>query len=364
MTLSKFITNYFPKINLDIYNEYQYQRIPQISQQLSFNELISWPPNIFLILYSIIEYTDKYRVLVSPQEHLSWGVDKNNICDELVKSWTEYMDTQILNNKSLGHSNILKSYLDNVFNQRNFKKCIYDLMNENVFCESVFILIIAIDKLFSKNPINNSNTIISDFLIKRNIFNILNNKEEQKKEEQVTKPIPINLADNNPKYGIVTRKYNTPQSGLTLNNLTQNLTFIKPSVKYTHNIIKVNKNRHTKKNYNILVIPWPFEVKDEYFSPSQTKHIHMDSYFGFFDYLPKNRFDIKYFLSFILSAIRRVGTIDLIVFPECALSESQFNDFTQKLFDIFGQNAPSLLSGVYGKEKKYWEESSTIRFYR
>lgn len=201
MTLSKFVTNYFPKINLDIYNEYQYQKIPQISQQLSFNELISWPPNIFLILYSIIEYTDKYRVLVSPQEHLSWGVDKNNICDELVKSWTEYMDTQILNNKSLGHSNILKGYLDNVFNQRNFKKCIYELMNENIFCESVFILIIAIDKLFSKNSINNSNKIISDFLIKRNIINILNNKEEQ-----VTKPIPINLADNNPKYGIVTKK--------------------------------------------------------------------------------------------------------------------------------------------------------------
>jgi hypothetical protein len=358
MILNKFITNYFPEINLDTYNEYQYKRIFQSSQYTSFNELISWPPNTFLILYSIIEYTDKYRILVSPQEHLSWGINKNHICDGLAKDWTKYLDTQILNSEPLEYNNTLKSLLDNVFNQENFKKCIYELMNDNVFCESVFILIIAIDKLFSKNSINNSNAIISSFLIKRNVLNILNNKKEQ----QVTKSIPINLADNNPKYGIVARKYNTPQSGLTLNNLTQNLTFIKPSVKYTHNINKVNKNRYTKDNYNILVIPWPFEVNDGYFSPSENKHIHMDDYFGFFDYSPKNRFDMKYFLSFILSAIRRVRVIDLIVFPECALSEIQFNELKKKLFEIFGQNAPSLLSGVYSKEKNIGKNQALLGF--
>lgn len=73
-------------------------------------------------------------------------------------------------------------------------------------------------------------------------------------------------------------------------------------------------------------------------------------------------FKANQFLSFILSAIRRVGVIDLIVFPECSLSEQQFNSFTRILYNIFGKNAPSLLSGVFGKKESFGINSAVLAF--
>lgn len=359
MTLNKFITNFFPNVDLGSYTEYQHEKKFQSPSYNSFNQLLSWPPNIFLILHSIIEYTDKYRILVSPQDHLSWENDKNDTCETLVKFWINNLNNLLLNKDFfITLNNPLKNHLDRVFNKLNFEKCIYDLMNDNTFCSSVFILTISIDKLFSKKLKNNSYLIINDLLIKRKISYNIKNRLEKKNIESTL----INLADNDSKYGIITRKYNTPQSGLTLNNLTQNLTFIKPTVRYTHNINKFDKNKHIEKNYNILVIPWPFEVKDEYFSPSHTKNNHMNDYFDFFDYNPKDNFNIRDFLSFILSAVKRVGVIDLIVFPECSLSENQFNSFKQKLYEIFNKNAPAILSGVYGKDAEHGKNSAVLGF--
>lgn len=359
MTLDKFITNFFPDIELESYIEYQHEKYFQSPTYKSFNQILSWPPNVFLILHSIIEYTDKYRVLVSPQDHLSWGKDNNDACENIVDLWVNQLGNLLLNESFfINPDNPLKSYLDRIFNKLNFKQCIYELMNDNTFCSSVFTLAISIDRLFSRKSKKNSCSIIDDLLIKRKISYSIGNRS---KNSDIDSPL-INLADNNPKYGIITRKYNTPQSGLTLNNLTQNLTFIKPTVRYTHNINKFDKNKHIEKNYNILVIPWPFEVKDEYFSPSHTKNNHMNDYFDFFDYAPKDNFDMRDFLSFILSAVKRVGVIDLIVFPECSLSDIQFNSLKQKLYEIFNKNAPAILSGVYGKNEQHGKNSAVLGF--
>ncbi|HEM6614370.1 TPA: hypothetical protein ACPZAA_001079 [Yersinia enterocolitica] len=346
MNLIRFIKNFFPNVDIDEHNEYNYERSFTTPDNQSFNQILSWPPNIFLILYSAIEYTDKYRLLVSPQDHITWTEVNNKNCDGLVNSWKSYLDFVIANKGTFTDANfLLKKHLDNVFNQRNFDKCIYELMNESIFCESVFSLIISIDKLFCKKSGKNINIEVSGSMMARDI----NYKLYAMKNPTYGTSF-INLADNDPKFGVVAWKYNTPQSGLTLNNLTQNLTYIKPAVKYTHNINKVDKIKHAKKNYNILVIPWPFVVKDEYFKPSTNVNKNMDDYFDFFDYHPTDDFELNYFLSFILSALKRVGFIDLIVFPECALSEYQFSSFTKKLHEIFNKNAPSLLSGVYGKD--------------
>lgn len=358
MKLIRFINNLFPDINTDEYNNYNYERSFTSPENKSLNQLISWPPNVFIILYSIVEYTDKYRLLVSPQDHIQWKDSHNKICDELVRSWVSYLDYVIAKKGTFTDVGfLLQKYLDNVFNAVNFNRCIYELMNENVFCESVFSLIISIDKLFCKKSGRNIHTEVYGSMVVRDF-----NYRIYAMENPTYDTSFINLADNDPKFGVVAWKYNTPQSGLTLNNLTQNLTYIKPAVKYTHNINKVDKVRHAKKSYNILVIPWPFNIKDEYFTPSTIVNRNMDDYFDFFDYHPTDDFDIKYLLSFVLSALKRVGFIDLIVFPECALSKIQFNLFTKKLHEIFNKNAPSLLSGVYGKDGENGSNAAVLGF--
>lgn len=353
MILGRFITNLFPKVSIRGYTSFKFEVGFSTPYIKNFNELLSWPPNIFIILYSIIEYTDKYRILVSPQGHFRWGDSHIAECNNMVSSWKSYLSSQITPNQEIIDVNsILKSNLDVVFSKKNFNVCIYDLMNRQDFCESIFKLTIAIDKLFGKSESGITHHEVEDSLLIRDIFR-LGSPEKMNQ----------NIADNEAKTGVIARKYNIPQSGLTINNLAQNLTFIKPAVKYFKHTNKVIKNKHSKNHYNVLVIPWPFEVRDDDFSPANNVLTdNMDDFFDFFDYQPQDIFKPSHFLSFILSAIRRVGVLDLIVFPECSLSERQFDRFKRILYDIFGKNAPSLLSGVYGKNESFGKNSAVLAF--
>lgn len=74
----------------------------------------------------------------------------------------------------------------------------------------------------------------------------------------------------------------------------------------------------------------------------------MDGYFGAFDYSPDDKYEPSTFLQAILATLHRCGTIDLIVFPECALSDKTFDKYMNLLHDLFDGNAPSILSGIFG----------------
>lgn len=360
MNLSHFILNFFPNPKVLEYSEFEYEKKLSTPFPDSFNKILSWPPNVYLILYSIIEYTDKYRLLVSPQPHFIWDSSSQEKVDKITNSWVDYIRFQQDSSGQLTDEGfILKKSMDNVFHKDNFDKCIYMLMDDKGFCESVFLLLIAIDKLFKQIDHVITENSLRSAVITRNIKLRLNKSKcsDENLDEQ-------NYADNKAMNGLVVLKYNVPQSGLTINNLTQNLTFIKPSVRYRVVENKFEKTKHDKKNYNILVIPYPFEVKEEYFKPSKSSinKIGMDDYFGFFDYEPKDTLKPAQFLSLLLSSLQRVGKIDLIVLPECALSENQFIHFKELLFSIFREDAPSLLSGVYGKIHDVGTNSAMLAF--
>ncbi|MHA6672320.1 hypothetical protein ACXX29_009975 [Enterobacter mori] len=358
MTFSSFISNFFPSYDLHSHTELCFQDKLTTPFNNSLNEMLLWPPNIFIILNSIIDYTDKYRLLVSPQSHFCWNKQKKAEVSATSDAWVEYLGYQQKLNKTYNGYKI-KKYIDVIFNINNFDKNIYDLMNKPDFCEAVFIMLVSIDKIFSK--VNSG-----DFIDAVNMA-IITRQSIILARKKLSPTLTIdkeNFADNDPMNGIVAQKFNTPQSGLTLNNLTQNLSFIKPSVKYRSVSNRKPGTTDSKSNYNILIIPWPFEIKDEYFTPSNFNNLNydMDEYFDFFDYAPAERFNPIHFLSFILSALRRTGNIDLIVFPECSLSRKQFESFANLLYNIFKENSPSLLSGVYGKIDNIGENYALLAF--
>lgn len=358
MIFSSFIYNFFPNFNLHDHTEFSFEDKLITPFNKNLNEVLLWPPNIFIILNSIIDYTDKYRLLVSPQSHFCWDKQKKGEASDIAIAWIEYLGYQQKLN-STHDGNKIKHYMDVIFNVRNFSENIYDLMNNHDFCKAVFIMLVSIDKIFSKVNGGDFNDTVNIAVITRQSI-ILARKKFQK-ALTVDKE---NFADNDPMNGIVAQKFNTPQSGLTLNNLTQNLSFIKPSVKYRSVSTRKPGTTDSKSSYNILIIPWPFEIKDEYFTPASFDNLNydMDDYFDFFDYTPTERFNPIHFLSFILSALRRTGSIDLIVFPECSLSIKQFETFSNLLYGIFKDNAPSLLSGVYGKIDNVGENYALLAF--
>lgn len=87
-------------------------------------------------------------------------------------------------------------------------------MNHESFCESVFLLLISIDSFFKKSNTGELNVNIKAALIRRHIRKIKSFRLYNKQNINSS-----NLADNHDMEGLVTQKFNTPQSGLTMNNL-------------------------------------------------------------------------------------------------------------------------------------------------
>ncbi|EOB6645147.1 hypothetical protein ACHELO_003169 [Vibrio fluvialis] len=347
MKLCQLINQFFPDcdLNSNISTSDPLDDLPWLRDRVySFDELISWPPNIFLITYTIFSYTDKYRLLVSSQSHFNWDrssyKDVFGVCEQL-KQWVAkqvFPNPTAISNTSTNFS--LSSCLDEIFKKSNLGRCIYDLMNEPKFSKSVAIITAAIDQMFSRVNLceYDSRDAIQLGLLAKDMTRI---------DRDV-----VNLSCNLPKLGYVTYKTSVPQSGLTINNLTQNLTFVDPTVQLQ--VIKntTKKKQYNKKSYNVLFLPWPTEIEDSAFKPSpDLPNQVMDGYFGFFEYAPTKTPKLNSFLGSVVSAIRRAGSIDLIVLPECAVSERTYSQFKNELLKLFGIHAPTLLAGVFGERQ-------------
>ena len=352
MKFSNFILNIFPEVKTRNHRNFNALIKWDEIDRASLNSIQSWPPNIFMILYSIIEYTDKYRLLVSPQEHFEWNYKNRAYLLQVVESLESYIDYQY---GDLTHPNslLIEKEINCIFNKKNINESIYVLMNDKSFCNSVFIVLISIDVAFKKKS-GDFRASIERVLVKRKLRRRVNHDIKINSLEN-------NLADNHAMEGIVAEKYNTPQSGLTINNLTQNLTCIKPAVKF-HQILNKLSPSSNSDNYNVLFIPWPFVVNDDFFSEATSKNHDMDSYFGFFDYKPKSKMHPKEFLAYVNLAMKRVGNIDLIVFPESALSMDNFDRLKKALYEEFNKNSPSILSGIHDTKDGIGENYALLAF--
>lgn len=352
MKLNNFLENYFPGVStlapvaINFYDE------PTVFHQtVDLNKIISWPPNIFLILYSILEYTDKYRLIVSPQEHFSWKKEDLNTVNQLATQWLGLLKHQInfLDDRLPFHAGELKKYISVVFNHENFNISVYELLDRREFAHALFVLFISVDEAFETLNLCDETdfNIINRHILIRKLF--MNEYE--------------NLSDNHGQFGFVTLKSNVPQSGLTINNLTQHLTVIKPSVKPKVVTNTIERNIYNKKSYNVLILPWPMEISHEAFlAKEMNNNLEMDEYFGFFEYKPGQDLKPQDFISVLISAIKRVRHIDLIILPECSLTVKAFERFQNILFECFGEKAPSLLAGVYGDDNAYIKNSAKLAF--
>lgn len=352
MEFIQHIKNFFPSTvaskstNFDNY-ELNYSSDDSLKNLI---ETLGWPPNIFLILYTLLDYTDKYRLLVAPQEHFTWDTRLKEETKEVEKEWNQFLE-----NEKLPVNSRLKTHLQNVFKNINYKECVYDLFNQDVFCKSAFILVLSIDHTFRAKNIrqNKLNTITpAEMACNMRSFMQMINSDDHTALESENNGKDTNLADNNTKLGFVAYKSLVPQSGLTINNLCQNLTYLKPSVApeivYSFN----EKNGFDADCYNVLFIPWPYDINDESFKRAEIKPVGTDDYFDFFTYEPEEPILselIKIVRAAIISALQRAGSVDLIVFPECALSLKTFNKLKVSIFKHFEKDSPSILSGIYGK---------------
>lgn len=146
-------------------------------------------------------------------------------------------------------------------------------------------------------------------------------------------------------------KLRTPQTGMTIRSLSHNLGIDRSEVKVnwqTSTMLLPGERAH---ELNLLVIPWPYQVRAEDFRASQITDMVVDPRaFGFFEYEPAQGFDpAKNLLGVISQAERQVGSISAVILPESAINEQEVDAAEAALGDRVG----FFLAGVRGDRRNY-----------
>ncbi len=146
-------------------------------------------------------------------------------------------------------------------------------------------------------------------------------------------------------------KLRTPQTGLTIRSLSHNLAVARSEVKVkwqTSTMLLPGERAH---ELNLLIIPWPYQVRAEDFRASARREGVIDPRaFGFFEYEPEQQFDPQQNLLRLLDAAEaQVGQLSAVILPESALSEAEADAAEQAL----GERVGFLLAGVRGPRRNY-----------
>lgn len=129
-------------------------------------------------------------------------------------------------------------------------------------------------------------------------------------------------------------KLRTPQVGCTIRSLSHNLSLLPARgfvralwTSQSQNYLGIKKFR--KKPFNLVIVPYPYDIRARQFK--QISRVDDDQKFGSFKFEPDNsNYDAISELRKIINYAReRVGTVHGIVYPELALSSSQFQEIFQ-----------------------------------
>ena len=125
-------------------------------------------------------------------------------------------------------------------------------------------------------------------------------------------------------------KMHTPQSGLTIRSLSHHLGYC-PGSDMRPNWWNLASSRRSH-SFNLLIIPWPSDVEPSQFSASKKKGLSDEvkpGGYGLFTFHLKRGPSVDFVQSLLSEAEERVGHVDGIVFPELAMTETEFNAITK-----------------------------------
>lgn len=150
-------------------------------------------------------------------------------------------------------------------------------------------------------------------------------------------------------------KQHTPKFGLNLRNLTHHLAYCEnPEVGVKWNINPVLERETV--SFNVLLVPWPFEVRPSDIRAAE--HTSSSSGVGYFDYAPGLKSNpVKDITALVNLAESRGQRVDLVVMPECAVSESEWKSLSTALLN----RKISLLSGVSGRSGNATRATNSVR---
>ncbi|HEY4358474.1 MAG TPA: hypothetical protein VGN16_22190 [Acidobacteriaceae bacterium] len=136
--------------------------------------------------------------------------------------------------------------------------------------------------------------------------------------------------DIHPSRARVLPKMHTPQSGLTIRSMSHHLGYC-PGSDMRPNWYSLASTQSSH-SFNLLIVPWPKVVDPSQFALSKQRGVSDEvgaGGYGLFTFHLKSGPTTEFVRSLLHEATLRVGHIDGIVFPELAMSETEFNKIAE-----------------------------------
>lgn len=337
-----------------------------------FDEIdLLWPPDVFAVTSTLLELSGAYRLVVSPPSSNTWPVENGEeswikkVC-RIAEIWRSACKTKHFDKKKIKPPEDISKRWEKI---KKHKDEHYTILNDNnnwdTLCAVLELHVIAdescagvgIPDEFSADYIDYDD-YDEDDQIRFFLFSIFNDFLAKKGNLSHSSRVQV------------LPKMRTPQRGITLRSLSHHLAFNSGEVKikwFWPSVKKESEKKEENKEemLNILLIPFPYTV-----SPIDFKSIFTGSSplsnmntkeFGFFSYKPpEDNFKKNEIIALIEVAEKKIASIDIIIFPELAITSNQLDELRNILIEknLF----PVIIAGL--RSDKDFEESQVIFDFR
>lgn len=272
------------------------------SQRPSWLELSRWPPDVFALTNLILDHTEAYRFTVSPPQGGRWP-PHGDWNEHVMRTASEWRTTATNPNRA-PPAGVAKHWKV-VLERRDTSLRALRLGEDCRLLRALLTLHAMADEACSGLSASRPPEAAS---FEARAWTMLRTRGS--------------LAHIEPTRVRITPKTQLASRGITIRSLSRYLALSYESIDARWRRIDPLPDRpeRPRRDYHILLAPWPLQIRDSAFHPVAGPLENMDSdTFGFFRYDPDDQLDVAGLDKLIEQARRHTKRIDTVILPEAAV---------------------------------------------
>ena len=298
-------------------------------------QIPSWPPDVFGLMSALVQRSGAYSQVLQEWPRPRWGIPSS----EAYSDWAKQLGAEWRTSYIQSQSKPIKiSPIWDAFIKHSWTLTLETFSNTREQAHNALLLLALADEasagLGTTLGISQA-TVDSKEDLERWMQILSMPGNDQLPFQQELHPSRITILG----------KRRTPQTGLNVRSLSHHLCAIEGCEAAASWRIDLDLKEKAS-SINALLFPWPFQVSPKAFrsvAATPAEMSNMPETFGFFTYDPEPVADVRIALRQALEiALDQVDTIHLVILPECAVNESEWDDLSD-LSKLYGF---TLVAGV------------------
>lgn len=266
-----------------------------------WSRLWQWPPDVFALANLILDHTEAYRFAVSPPPGSVWPPTPR---------WEEMVTAAAARWREVaGHEyalpDLVAPYRDVVLEHLETPLSVLRRGEGTELREALLTLHAMADEAARELALPPGSPRIGPF--------------EQRAWELMAAHGSLSHIDSTRVH--ITPKTHSATRGITIRSMSRYLALSYESIEvHWRRIEPLVRRGLGSRDFNLLLVPWPFEIGPRAFRPVPGPLVNMDSsLFGFFQFDPGFDLDLGWLARLVEVALRRVECLDAVILPEAAI---------------------------------------------